>query len=259
MDANTQVGSPAHNIDFSRLSHAYITDGTFADVLAMAVVCSGRGASGPCLTCSHCDKASRRVHPDITYISKPPDKREILVSQIREITKDAIVVPIESEKKVYVINEADLMNKEAQNAFLLILEDPPSRVVFILKTENQAALLPTVRSRCVALRANPNVERPDKESGDMADLFINALAGGNLTLTAFMFRLEKLDKESLAEFLFDAREKAIGLLKKTAVAETTIPRATLAKAQRILIQAGEMLELNVNTGHISGMICASLM
>ena len=95
-----------------RLSHAYIAAGALADALALASVCSGR-ANKPCMECPQCKKASRGVHPDIIVIDKPDKKREITVNQIRELKRDAIIVPNEAEKKAYIVDDAGAMNTNA--------------------------------------------------------------------------------------------------------------------------------------------------
>lgn len=247
--------------DSSRLSHAYIANGVLAETLAMAAVCSGQDDIRPCMVCQNCDKALRRIHPDISTVAKLPDKKEIIVGQIRELIKDIIIVPIEAERKVYIINDADLMNTEAQNSFLQVLEDPPSRVVFILKTDRPTALLATVTSRCVALHEHvaPEVVEADAASVGLADDLVKALDGGNLPLAVLMFRLDKLDKSAFAAFLAVAREKIVLLLAGKTQAEMKISRSALARAETVLAKADKMLELNVNVGHISGMICANLM
>ena len=244
-----------------RLSHAYIVDSVLTENLAMAAVCSGSGDK-PCLSCVQCKKASRKIHPDIAMVERLPDKREIVVDQIREIKKDVIVVPCESQKKVYVIVDADLMNNNAQNAFLQVLEEPPSHAVFILQTENAAQLLPTVRSRCIELKSGHEPDLADSAVSGMVDEFYNALDNGNLELAAFMFRLEKLDKGAFADFLSTARERSILKLRAGAGSGSQggrIKRETLSHCEQLLCKAGEMLDLNVNTGHIAGMICAALM
>jgi len=251
--------------DGRRLSHAYILSGGSAEALAMSVVCADPGESGPCGVCPHCAKASRGVHPDITVVEKFPDKRDILVEQIRELKKDVIVVPNEAGKKAYIVNEADLMNTSAQNAFLQILEEPPSHAVFILRTENPAALLPTVRSRCVELKARipsgavMEAGRPGT-AAEMARELFSALESGNAQLVAYMFRLEKLEKDAFSEFLASARELASAKLRECGggAGDDAALRNLLSRAERVLEKAGEMLDLNVATGHISGMICASL-
>jgi len=256
--SNNEALSTA-NLDFNRLSHAYITGGSIAGTIAMAAVCSAQNAARPCGNCVHCGKASRRTHPDISTVDKPEDKREITVDQIRDLRRDVIVVPCEAAKKAYIINDADLMNRNAQNAFLQILEEPPSHAVFILSTNTPAELLPTVRSRCVELKTRHDTESPDSAATETAKEFMSALAGSNAQLLAFMFRLEKLERERFALFLSAAHEQIAVMLPSEAYSNAGAGRETLSRAARVLTRAGEMLELNVNAGHISGFICASLM
>ena len=246
------------NIDSGRLSHAYIAGAEQTDTLAMVAVCSGHGDAKPCMCCSNCDKASRRIHPDITFVDKQADKREIVVDQIRKLKKDIIAVPTESEKKVCIINKADLLNINSQNALLQILEEPPAYAVFILSTETPAALLPTVRSRCMEIKARTDSEEPDSSAREMADELFSAMGTGNIALAALMFRLEKLDKDAFGEFLGAAREQAAKRLGISSASAAGNPRKALALVERTLGRAAEMLDLNVSVGHISGLICATL-
>jgi len=224
--------------------------------------------AGPCGVCKHCAKVLRGVHPDVISISVEKDKREVTVDQIRALKKDIIVIPNEAERKVYIINDADLMNRNAQNALLQALEEPPSHTVFILKTDNPTALLPTVRSRCMALHERQEADtalaagankRRSAAAAEMAGDFFSALESGNHALIVFMFKLEKLDKEAFARFLSAGRSQAASKLKDAAQGKTGLRREVIANAERVLLKAGEMLDLNVSTGHLSGMICASLM
>jgi len=263
---NSNDKSPPPRINHDRLSHAYIAEGRLADTLAMAAVCSGRGTARPCMACAHCSKSSRNIHPDITAINRLPDKREILVDQVRELKRDVVVVPNEAEKKAYIINDADTMNSKAQNALLQILEEPPPHVMFVLRTDNPAALLPTVRSRCIEAKSPPGAAPADAGeahcpagAGELEDEFFSALERGNIHLAAFMFKLEKLDKTALAAFLEAAREQSAERLRASMPRSAAAPSEMLARVERILARAGEMLEFNVNSGHISALICASLM
>ena len=257
----THSGLPS-NFDGNKLSHAYIVSGDIADTLAMAAVCSG-GGEKPCMNCIHCSKASRGIHPDIAIIDKRENKREIVIEQIREIKRDVIVVPNESEKKAYIINNAELMNANAQNAFLRILEEPPSHAVFILRTDFPAELLPTVRSRCVELKFRIDDSPADATILDIVSDFFSAMRLGNDSLIEFMYQLERLDKEQLAGFLTAARGQAAAELKastlKAGAADSdTAEREYLSRAERVLAKAGEFLDFNVSVGHISGLICANL-
>ena len=235
-----------------QLFHAYISAGELCDTLAAAAVCSGDGDK-PCLVCAHCIKASRRIHPDITVIAPIPPGREIVVDQIRTLQRDIFIVPNESDKKAYIIEHADLMNMAAQNALLRILEEPPNHAVFILKTENPAALLPTVRSRCIKLGAMPDAGDTDPGAEELADDFFAALRGGNAELMEFSFRLDKLDRAELAVFITAARKLAAESFKDGA-----LPPEILTRMDQALVRAGEYLDVNVGAGHISGMICAGL-
>ena len=239
-----------------RLSHAYITNS--ADALAMSAVCSGTGQGQqrqeqmPCRACVHCGKVLREVHPDIAVIE--PVTREITVGQIRELVSDAHIVPNEASKKVYIISPADLMNTPAQNALLKLLEDPPAHVVIILKTASPRALLPTVRSRCVLLKPGPEIDSRDDEDA-MVTGFFDALERGGAQFVEFMFRLEKLSREDFEKFLADARAATAQRLRSPG----TIPPSRLSQLERVLAGAQEYLDLNVGTGHIGGLICASLL
>ena len=156
--------------DDSRLSHAYIAGGGDAERLTAVAICGAAEGTKPCMSCEHCRKLSGGIHPDVIYVGRLQKKREILVEQIREIKRDVILLPNEAERKVYVVNAADTMNISAQNAFLQMLEEPPSYAVFILVTENPTALLPTIRSRCVRLGAAVNENSTDsKDATDTAD------------------------------------------------------------------------------------------
>jgi len=225
----------------------------------MAVVCSGGGMVKPCMKCADCDKAARRIHWDITFVDRLPPSRNILVDQIRELKKDVIVVPNDTDRKAYVINDADTMNISAQNALLRILEEPPAHAVFILKTDNPSALLPTVRSRCVELKYPREPDAPGAAAMDAANEFVSALEQGNAALTMYMFRLEKLEKSVFTAFLDAARGLTAAKMRAALSGDPDVPFERLKLAESVLVKAGEMLDFNVNIGHISGMICATLM
>ncbi|MDR2600213.1 MAG: hypothetical protein LBC73_08060 [Oscillospiraceae bacterium] len=242
------------NLDTNRLSHAYITDKTTAETIAMAALCSAVDGNKPCKTCVHCKKVIRRIHPDITYIHKFDDKREILVDQIRDIKRDVFIAPNEAEKKVYIVYDAETMNRNAQNAFLQTLEEPPAFVVSILVTTNPAPLLPTVRSRCLELISNISDEDDNQIDIDekLLDNFINAIGNDDLLLVQCLFNLEKLDKITFSAFISAARKSIAKSLRSNE------NRSILLHAESIITKAEEMLFYEVSTGHIAGMMLASL-
>jgi len=260
------------SFDAERLSHAYITDDTYTDDLAKAVVCSAhggsRGSSRPCMSCTHCDKASRRIHPDIIEISKQDNKLIISVDQIRALKQDIYIVPNDASHKVYIIKDADSMNTNAQNALLQMLEEPPAHAVFILCTDNPAALLPTVRSRCVILKSHsPNDTVDDPEDAEalseVVSIFMEALSGNNVKVNSVkmmecMFKLDKLDRFAFKAFLAMTRVAIIKSLRENTNSGMTDLNKLLVKTETVLSKAEDMLDLNVSPGHISGFICASV-
>ena len=143
------------------LGHAYILSGpkgcgkhTLASVLSRAMVCSGTGGK-PCDMCPDCKKAAAGIHPDIITVAPLEEGKQILVDQVREFRADAYIRPNEAPRKVYVVEQADSMNPNAQNAMLKLLEDGPAYAAFLLLAENSGALLTTVRSRCEVLALTP--------------------------------------------------------------------------------------------------------
>ena len=141
------------------LSHAYILSGpegvgkhTLAGILAAALVCSGSGDL-PCGQCAGCRKAREDIHPDIQRFGG--DGKDINVAQVRALRSDAYIRPNEAPRKVYILENAQSMNDSAQNAMLKLLEEGPPYAAFLLLTDNVAALLATVRSRCEVLSLSP--------------------------------------------------------------------------------------------------------
>jgi hypothetical protein len=246
------------------LSHAYIIWGpteeitaAFSEKLAGVMLCSGAGIK-PCMLCPHCQKTSRSIHPDVIVIDRLADKREILVDQIRAVREDAVVLPNEADKKVYIIKNADTMNANAQNAMLKLLEEPPAHAAFLLLAENPAELLPTVRSRCVEIGLNGQSSAIPEEIKETVRNFFQALESGPLQLTEFSFLLEKLDKNEMGAFIASAKLTAALRLRETQNGNGSLSAEYLMTVIEILGLAGEYLAFNVGTGHISGMLCAKL-
>jgi len=267
-----QIANQDNQIKFDKISHAYIADESLAKMLSLAVVCEVRDRGRPCLVCSHCDKALRGIHPDITNISKPEDKRDILVDQVRELRRDVYILPNEASQKAYVIHEAETMNHSAQNALLQVLEEPPQHVVFILCTNNPSALLQTVRSRSIILSRNAeenNTDFSENERGEElspASAFLIALSRDDVALMRCMFQIEKLDRLALASFLTEVREQIVLSFKENLTLESVHNSASeknslnfLVHVEKLLSKAENMLRLNVNAGHIAGMICAGVL
>lgn len=161
--ANTSVRKRiCEDILDGRFLHAYIIEGRpgtgrhlLARTIASALVCENKTTDGmplPCHTCNSCMKIEKDISPDVITIKKEPDKATIGVNSARFIRGDICVYPNDFDYKIYIIDEADIMTTEAQNALLLTLEEPPPYAVFLLICEKADSLLETVRSRAPILR-----------------------------------------------------------------------------------------------------------
>lgn len=147
-------------IKMQKISHAYILQGErssgkefIAKVFAAALQCEKQEGE-PCEECRSCKQAAGGNQPDIIKVTheKP---NTIGVEDIRKVTGDIAIKPYSSSRKIYIINEAEKMTVQAQNALLKTLEEPPAYAVILLLTTNVDTLLPTIQSRCVLLTMRP--------------------------------------------------------------------------------------------------------
>jgi DNA polymerase-3 subunit delta' len=107
-----------------------------------------------CGACASCRRIARGVHADVLVI-EPGDSGAIKVDQVREAIDRAAYRPFEGRRRVVIVEEADALVPEAQNALLKTVVEPPPASVFVLVTARPDVLLPTVRSRCQRLRFGP--------------------------------------------------------------------------------------------------------
>ena len=144
-------------IRMDKVSHAYIFNGSaesgkmmLAEAFAMALQCE-KQESEPCLSCRSCKQAIDHNQPDIIYVTheKP---NTIGVDDIRkQLNNDIVIKPYSSRYKIYIVDEAEKMNQQAQNALLKTIEEPPAYAVILLLTTNADSFLPTILSRCITL------------------------------------------------------------------------------------------------------------
>ena len=144
-------------ITMDKVSHAYIFNGPeysgkmmLAEAFAMALQCEEKNPEG-CMNCRSCKQAADRNQPDIIYVSheKP---NTISVDDIRQqLNNDIVIKPYSSKYKIYIVDEAEKMNPQAQNALLKTIEEPPAYAVIMLLTTNADSFLQTILSRCITL------------------------------------------------------------------------------------------------------------
>lgn len=133
---------------------------TLARMIGAALECESPGP-GACGACGPCRKAARMIHPDLREITfgltdSGTLRKELVVDQVRDdVLEPMSLPPYEGKKLVFIIDPADALNVNAQNALLKSLEEPPSYVQFLLVTSNPAGLLPTIRSRCQDMALQP--------------------------------------------------------------------------------------------------------
>lgn len=167
------------------LSHAHIIEGkrgsgrhTLAKCIAAALACASSGESLPCGQCKNCRHIFEDKCPDVITVSRE-DRASIGVEPIRRLKSTLLAVPNNLEVKVYIIEDADLMTVQAQNALLLTLEEPPKNVYFLILCENSRSLLETIRSRAATLRmaSLSNEEISDYLLGSMRATPSNEVTG----------------------------------------------------------------------------------
>ncbi|MDD3279270.1 MAG: DNA polymerase III subunit delta' C-terminal domain-containing protein [Lachnospiraceae bacterium] len=148
-------------IRLDKVSHAYIFAGEhgsgkklLSSLFAMTLQCEQHGIE-PCMQCPSCKKAMSRNHPDIINVTheKP---NSIGIEEIREqLVDDVGIKPYNSPYKIYIVNDAQKLTLQAQNAILKTIEEPPVYAIIMLLTDNADAFLPTITSRCVTLSLKP--------------------------------------------------------------------------------------------------------
>lgn len=149
----------------SRLPHAMLFIGPLgagqlemAKETAKSLFCPEAKNRNACDECAVCRRVNQSSHPDFAVIGTEEKSSVIKVEAIREIIARANMKPFEAPYKVFVVEEADLMNEVSQNAFLKTLEEPPGNTLFILISQAPDKLLSTIRSRCQTFHFRPPKE-----------------------------------------------------------------------------------------------------
>jgi DNA polymerase-3 subunit gamma/tau len=146
------VRTLANAIELDRVAHAYLFSGprgtgktSMAKILAKSINCEQGPTVKPCLVCESCRSIHDASAIDVIEMDAASHRG---IDDIREIRDRVALRPARSRMKVYIVDEAHMLTKEASNAILKTLEEPPDHVVFVLCTTEMQAMLPTIRSRC---------------------------------------------------------------------------------------------------------------
>ena len=251
-----------------RLSHAIVLsgDGDLTDAarfIAAAHVCEE--ADRPCLRCRHCRKVLEGIHPDVAVI-RDTEHRELTVDAVRALRQDVYIRPNEAARKVYIIADSRQLNERDQNVLLKIVEEGPSYAAFIFCADSPAALLETVRSRCVLLKCD--APAPDALPPEAEQLCRAFAKGRLLPVTAYLVSLEnrRLKREELRDVLrgaWCAAAEALLLQMGKAVPDPACGETAQALAggldRRRLYGLTALLEkysgecvYNVGAGHVLG-------
>ena len=242
------------------LPHAIIFSGSgdrmaAARFAAAAMECEAQSGK-PCLQCRQCRKV------------QDPDHRELPVDLLRSLRQDAYIRPNDGAAKVYIFPDCDALNQRDQNVLLKLVEEGPPYAAFLFCTETAAALLPTIRSRCVEWKLRGEDE--DARDDAARDLCRAFASGQLLPVSQYLVGLEnkRLKREQLQQLLENVwRASAEALLAACGKPDPAdIPGAEELRRGLTVRQLQGMTDLmkqyclecryNVGVGHVLGALCA---
>ena len=258
-------------ISNNKISHAYLIQGEqgcgkeyVARIIAKTLQCNNKveinGIYEACGVCQSCKQAENKTHPDIITVkplSRKKDKQkselsvdselmkdngDIGVDDIREqINSDVEILPYSGDYKIYIVNEADKLNIQAQNALLKTFEEPPKYVIIILLVENVSTLLDTIMSRAVLLRMQP------VDDNILEEYLINVLGVSkykvNLCIAYARGNLGKAKQIATNEDYDEILEETLRMLKNLKEMEVSEVIESIKKINNLKMNITEYLDL----------------
>ena len=199
------------------LPHALLFTGgdgpAAAEFAAAAMECTADHGR-PCGVCRACRKVLSGIHPDVITVQDPEHKL-LSAETVRNVRSDAYIRPNEGERKVYVFPDCALLTEADQNILLKTVEEGPPSAAFLFCAGSAAAVLPTLRSRCVECKLHPE-ETEETPPSPRAEAFLRALAKvkrGETAAACVRLEREKLTGDDLEAFCAESRELLIRALK----------------------------------------------
>lgn len=259
------------------LSHALLFTGpgdrlAAARFAASAFQCVGPERDRPCGVCPACRKVREDIHPDVSAV-RDEEHKFIAVDVVREVRRDAYIRPNEGERKVYLFPDCALLTEQDQNVLLKLVEEGPPYAAFLFCAENPAAVLQTLRSRCVELKLQPKAPqgREEDEEGEALCRCLLRRKRGSAAELAVRLEKKKLSRENLSALL----ERSEALLSQAlvltyggtagdgdrALAEELGKRLTktqLVRTIELMKQYRRECGYNVGPGHVLGALAAEL-
>jgi len=229
-----------------KIVNSYILSGpkssgkmTLAENIAAAILCEEHNGDA-CGKCRTCKMVMHHNHPDVIYVNHEKPS-VITVDEIRnQLISTIFEYPYSSEKKIYIIDEAEKMNEQAQNALLKTIEEPPEYAVIFLLTNNLNSLLPTILSRCIKFAMKPVNEKAlvkylmeQEEVPDYIAEEAAAFSQGNAGMAINLVRSSNLSEK------IDGFTDLIASLKRMDIAD-------IADASKKIIEDKERAKDNVN-------------
>ncbi len=261
------------------LHHALLlTGGTgserhaLARTIAAAMECTAKGEK-PCGICDGCRKVFSDIHPDVITV-RDAEHKTLPVELVRRLCADAYIRPNEGLRKLYIFEDCGQLDQRCQDILLKTVEEGPRYAAFVFLTENSAAILPTIRSRCVELKLHGNEAEKNTAMTDKAMELCDYLCQMREdVLVGYLCSLEsaKLKRSDLTDFLAAAAEICANALffqygQKSPEKYGEMPERLAKKLTKeqlmgiinILRIYKEQSGFNVGVGHMLGALAAEL-